>query len=183
VGLSALALASALTLAACGGGGTPTPVGDALIDERTAERLLTKRDIEDTGADAGGLDQSVEDVRAVVAAISPVQVEHVATWHTVRFESPSDGPALILQVVEYDSIEPAIRMLDVSEAGIAFEPLDPPIGDRAIVSPPSADIGTAVTFLEGQRLVSLQVPLGNDGISLLDTAQLLALARLVADRL
>ena len=178
------ALTAAVLLGACdGGGGTPTAVGDASIDSRVAERLLSKADIERVGADAGGLDRRVEDIYAVAIEASPTQVEHIETWHSVTFTREAEGPTLILSVVEYDTPGPAERRLDVSEAGPAFERMDQPIGDRSILGLPDVDTGTAVTFLQGVRLVTLQAPAGNDGRQLLDPAQLLELAQLVADRL
>ena len=173
----------ALALAACGADGAAGPLGDTPVDVDAALRLIVSGDIESVGGDASGLDRSVTDFRAVVAEVSPEQVEQIATWHSVSFGEGDSAPALVLSIIEYHDRDAAVRAMDLFEAGLAFVSMTMPVSERSAASAPSADTGAAIVLLKGVRLVSLQLPLDIGGTPLLDERQLLALAELVATRL
>jgi hypothetical protein len=181
--LIAFALALVLMASACRGpGGTPTPIGEAVVDAPAMERLLTKDDIRGAGGDTDGLDRTVENLRALVADVNPSNVEGVDAWLVATFGA-SDGPALVLTVMEFDSPEPALARLAQAELGPAFGSMPVPVGDRSALSPKSPDIGTAIAFVDGRRFVQLELPVGADGVGLLSADELLGLARLVEERL
>jgi hypothetical protein len=173
----------ALALAACGADGAAGPLGDTPVDVDAALRLIVSGDIESVGGDGSGLDRSVIDFRAVVAEMSPEQVEPIATWHSVSFGEGDFAPALALSIIEYHDRDAAAHAMDLFEAGLAFVPMTSSVSERSAASVPSADTGAAIVLLKGVRLVSIQLPLDIGGTPLLDERQLLALAELVATRL
>ncbi|MCI0821708.1 MAG: hypothetical protein J4N31_05185, partial [Chloroflexi bacterium] len=71
-------LLTAVAAAACGtSAGSPTPVGDAPLDARAVRLLLTVADIEAVGAQTDGLEERVEDLRALAESVNAEQVREI----------------------------------------------------------------------------------------------------------
>ena len=87
---------------------------------------------------------------------------------------------VIIEVLELDVRD---RRLDRIEAGGAYAAKVDPIGERSARALVDPSTGATLTFAHGGTLITLQVPAASDGATLLDDAQLLALAEMVASRL
>ena len=179
-------LSTALTVAAAACGtpvATPTPVGDAPLDEAALRRLVTVADLGAAGVQTDGLEVRVEDVRALAEAVDAEQVLEIRSWYALHFERPDGASGLSLTVVEFDSVERAQAQLDVVESGPAFEPMAQPIGSRSASAGASEGTGAALALVDGRRLVTLHSIVVGVAEALVGAAQLEELARLVERRL
>lgn len=183
--LAAGTLAALLTMAvaACSGSSsTPTPIGARPLDQRAIERLLTTSDVADVGGRTAGLSRSIEDILAVASSVRLAQVDGVEGWFSVRFGGEG-RPSLLLSAKRFTETSATNGALDRIEAGGAYAAMVDPIGDRSARALADPSIGATLTFAHAGTLITLQAPAASDGATLLDDAQLLALAELVASRL
>ena len=183
--IAAWVLTIALTVGACGTSvAVPTPVGDGPVDEQVLRRLLTIDDLKASGADTSGLEVGVEDFRALAGAVDADQVRGISNWYGLRFERGDAGDGLTFSVIEFDSAEATHDRLKQVEAGPAFVPMTPPVGDgSAMATASEAGTGPALVFVKARRFIALHTIVGEARGALVDAAQLEALARLVDDRL
>ena len=177
-------LLTAVVAAACGtAAAPPTPVGEAPLDAQAVRLLLTVADLEAVGAQTDGLEERVEDLRALAESVNAEQVREIRSWYALHFERAAPANGLSLTVLGLASAERAQAQLDVIESGPAFEPMAQPIGDRSAAAGPSGGVGAAVAFVDGRRLVTLHSIAIGGAEALVAPAQLEELARLVEERL
>ena len=178
-----LAALRTIAVAACScSSSTPTPIGERPLDQRAIERLLTTSDVADVGGRTAGLDRSIEDILVIASSVGLAPVDGVEVWFSVRFGGEG-RPSLLLSVKRFTETSATNGALDRIETGGVYAAMVDPIGEssaRALVDP---SIGATLTFAHAGTLITLQVPAASHGATLLDDAQHLALAELVASRL
>ncbi len=157
-------------------------IGSAVITENIIERLLTKSDIEQSGGDGRGLNQSIEDLLAFAIAIDNQLATTAEALWSVRWTA-SGKPGMLMTVTRFYEATDADAALDQIERGTAYRSMESTIGERSTLAPANADVGAAITFVRDRAMVSLQLPLASDGSTLLNEQQLLSLAITIEARL
>ena len=162
---------------------TPTP-GAVAVPKGDISTLLQPDDFADV-AGVSGLTTEQRDMKAMAAAVDPMQVENMDSFDLLDFTS-SDGPtSLSLITIDFTSEGAATdHFALVTSDGPGMLDLTPTIGEAsAYVEFNAAGLGSAVVFKKGEWVVQL-LTAQSDGIEpLVDLAELTALAQLVADRL
>ncbi len=205
VTLALAALAAALIAAACSSGAVaqpdPTPAADptpvptraanpepsvVVIEPTPVVTLNDSLTREDVLAVIGDVAITVEQLQpqAIDDSEAPVPVSAIASWVILVFQSPEPGPAIVFSVMTLVSAQDARTIFDEVQKGMGAQSVPVGLGDDSVaIEPNSAGVGSLLTFVSRDRVISLTATLSPNGLTLTDLDGLTSLGRTAADRL
>ena len=111
-------------------------------------------------------------------------VSAIASWVILIFQSPEPGPAIVFSVLTLVSAQDARTVFDEVQRGLGAQGVPVGLGDDSVaIEPNSAGVGSLLTFVSRDRVISLTATLSPGGLTLTDLSGLTSLGRIAADRL
>jgi hypothetical protein len=196
----ALVTLAALIAAACSSGTVaqpdPTPAPfptrpanpepSVVIESSPVAGLTGPLTREDVLAVIGEIAITVEQLepQAIDDSEAPVPVSAISSWVILIFQSPGPGPAIVFSVMTLVSAQDARTVFDEVRRGLGAQAVTVGLGDNSVaIEPNSAGVGSLLTFVSGDRVISMTATLSPSGLTLTDLSGLTSLGRTAADRL
>jgi hypothetical protein len=164
---------------------TPEPTPDTGTDPVSETALtLTSQDVLAIVGDSVALTVEQLQPQAIDSSEAPVPVDAIDEWVITLFQAPETGAAIVFSVMDLATVKDAETVFAEVQIGFTGQTVSVGLGDDSVAFEPNASgIGSIITFIQGDLVVSMTATLPPNGEPLTDLAGLTSLGRTASDRL
>ena len=167
---------------------TPTPTKVVIEPEPTsapqAAGHLTSQDVLAVIGDSIALTVEQLQPQAIDSSEAPVPVDAIDEWVITLFQVPETGAAIVFSVMDLATVKDAETVFAEVQRGFTEQTVSVGLGDDSVAFEPNADgIGSLITFIQGNLVVSMTATLPPSSKPLTDLAGLTSLGQTASDRL
>jgi hypothetical protein len=161
----------------------PTPdTGTEPVSEATSH--LTRQDVLAVIGESVALTVEQLQPQAIDSSEAPVPVEAIDEWVITLFQVPETGAAIVFSVMDLATVKDAETVFTEVQQGFTGQTVSVGLGDDSVAFEPNGSgIGSIITFIQGDLVVSMTATLPPGGEPLTGLAGLTSLGRTASDRL